>query len=235
LTLSGACLNIASYALNTFLPALMIRYHHATVAEAGIVGAVVFGLTGLVGLTLGGQVADRVHLSYPSGRLKLGAGCLLIAAPLLWLGLNRPPGEIIQVTVLLALGWTLWFMYFVTVYPTVQDVVEPRLRATAMALFFFFQYVLGAGFGTLITGLLSDRFAADAMRAAGATELTEAMRAVGLHASLSAVVPLAVLLTGVALLLASRHFAADAAKVAGVQQRTDPSVSPAPTTGGKRT
>jgi predicted MFS family arabinose efflux permease len=235
LTLSGACLNIASYALNTFLPALMIRYHHATVAEAGIVGAVVFGLTGLIGLTLGGQVADRVHLSFPSGRLKLGGGCLLIAAPLLWLGLNRPPGEIVQVTVLLALGWTLWFMYFVSVYPTVQDVVEPRLRATAMALFFFFQYVLGAGFGTLVTGLLSDRFAADAMHAAGATELTEAMRAVGLQASLSAVVPLAVLLTGGALFLASRHFAADAAKVSGVLHRTDASVSPAPTFGGKRT
>jgi predicted MFS family arabinose efflux permease len=227
-TLSGATLNIASYALNTFLPALMIRYHHASVAEAGVVGAVVFGVTGLVGLTVGGQIADRIHLAFPSGRLKFGAICLLCAAPLLWFGLARPPGEIIQVTVLLSLGWMLWFMYFVTVYPTVQDVVEPRLRATAMALFFFFQYVLGAGFGTLITGMLSDGFAAQAMRAAGAAELTDAMRALGLQASLNLVVPLTVLVTGVALLLASRHFVADAANASGKQGLSGAAKAPAP-------
>ena len=234
LTLSGASLNFASYALSTFLPALMIRYHHATVEQAGIVGAVVFGLTGLISLTLGGQVADRIHQSFPYGRLKFGAACLLLAAPLLWFGLDRPPGEIVVVTALLGFGWLLWFMYFVTVYPTVQDVVEPRLRATAMAVFFFFQYVLGAGFGTLVTGFLSDRLAADAMRAAGATEITDAMRALALQASLSMVVPLAVLLTGVALLLASRHFPADSANVCGVRRQPHLSKASMPTSAGKR-
>ncbi len=224
-TISGASFNFASYALSTFLPALMIRYHHATVGQAGGVGAVVFGLTGLLGLTLGAQVADRVHRAFPRGRLKLGAISLLLSAPLLWLGLARSPGEIVVTTAFLAVGWLLWFIYYVTVYPTVQDVVEPRLRATAMSLYFFFQYILGAGFGTLITGLLSDRFAANAMRATGATEMSEGMRALGLQGSLGTVVPLAVLLTGIALLFASRHVAADAARAAGTNVPIDPAES----------
>jgi hypothetical protein len=42
-----------------------------------------------------------------------------------------------------------------TIPAALQDVVEPRLRAAAMAVYFFFQYVLGAGFGTIVTGALS--------------------------------------------------------------------------------
>ncbi|HEU0204240.1 MAG TPA: MFS transporter, partial [Burkholderiaceae bacterium] len=150
--LSGAAVNFAAYAMGTFLPSLMIRYHHVNVAQAGAVAAVVLGLTGLIGLAAGGWIADKVHQGFKRGRLMLGAACLLAAAPLLWFGLTRPAGAVGTVTALLALGWLLYFMYFVTVYPSVQDVVEPRLRATAMAVYFFFQYVLGAGFGTVITG-----------------------------------------------------------------------------------
>ena len=37
-----------------------------------------------------------------------------------------------------------------------------------MAVYFFFQYVLGAGFGTVVTGIVSDFYAKQAMLAAGA-------------------------------------------------------------------
>ena len=33
---SGATVNFAAYAIGTFLPSLMIRYHHVNVAQAGI-------------------------------------------------------------------------------------------------------------------------------------------------------------------------------------------------------
>ncbi|HEU4412115.1 MAG TPA: MFS transporter [Polyangiaceae bacterium] len=210
--LSGASVNFAAYALSTFLSALLVRYHHATVARAGGASAIVLGVTGLVGLSVGGWVADKAHGAFPRGRLLLGAGSLLLAAPLLWLGLGRPAGDVAGATAFLALGWLLYFMYFVTVYASVQDVVEPRLRATAMSVYFFFQYVLGAGFGTVVTGALSDYYARRAMRAAGAEQLTEAMRASGLQAALGLVIPLAALVTGLTLWLAARRFVADAAR-----------------------
>ncbi len=210
---SGATVNFAAYAMGTFLPSLMIRYHDVNVAQAGLVSAVVLGVTGLVGLCLGGALADKLHSAFPRGRLLLGTGCMLVAAPLLWLGFTRPAGEVVTTTMLLSAGWLLYFMYFVTVYPALQDVVDARLRATAMAVYFFFQYVLGAGFGTVVTGIVSDFYAKQAMLAAGATETSAAFRAIGLQSSLSRVIPLAILLTGVALWLAARRFVADAARV----------------------
>ncbi|HEU4538897.1 MAG TPA: MFS transporter [Polyangiaceae bacterium] len=222
--LSGASVNFAAYALSTFLPALLVRYHHASVARAGGASAIVLGVSGLVGLSFGGWVADRLHGAFPRGRLLLGAYSLLLAAPLLWLGLGRPAGDVAGATALLAFGWLLYFMYFVTVYASVQDVVGPRLRATAMSVYFFFQYVLGAGFGTVVTGALSDHFAKRAMRAAGADQLTEAMRATGLQESLVLVIPLAILLTGVALWFAAGRFVADAARAsAGARAGGEPS------------
>ena len=141
-----------------------------------------------------------------------GAIALLLAAPLLWLGLSQPAGAVTLLTVLLCAGWLLYFFYYVTVYPALQDVIGPRLRATAMAVYFFFQYVLGGALGTLITGGLSDHFAEAAMLAANASELTPAFKAAGLQTSLALCVPATILLTGLALLLASRTFVADAAR-----------------------
>ncbi|HYS88144.1 MAG TPA: hypothetical protein VEN78_24570, partial [Bradyrhizobium sp.] len=52
---------------------------------------------------------------------------------------------------------------------------QPQGHA-AMAVYFFFQYVLGAGFGTVVTGIVSDFYAKQAMLAAGAAETSAAFR-----------------------------------------------------------
>ena len=209
--LSGAAINFAAYSLNTFLPALLVRVHGLNVAQAGGISSLVLGATGLFGLTLGGMLADKLHQAFPRGRLLCGAVALLRAAPLLWLGLTQPKGAVTMLTVLLCGGWLLYFLYFVTVYPAIQDVVDARLRATAMAVYFFFQYVLGGAVGSLVTGALSDHYAKSAMRAAGAEEMAPAFAAVGLQQSLALAVPLSILVTSIALLLAARSFVRDAA------------------------
>ena len=63
----------------------------------------------------------------------MGAYTLLIAAPLFYLALSQSPGSNLNVFMLLyGTGWVLFFLYYVSVYTAVQDVVEPRLRASAM-------------------------------------------------------------------------------------------------------
>lgn len=210
--LSGAAINFAAYALNTFLPALLVRVHGLNLAQAGGISSLVLGATGLIGLTLGGVLADKLHQAFPRGRLLFGAIALLVAAPLLWLGLTQPKGAVTLLTVLLCGGWLLYFLYFVTVYPAIQDVVDARLRATAMAVYFFFQYVLGGAVGSLVVGALSDHFAKAAMQAAGAAEKTPAFIAQGLQQSLALGVPAAIAVTGIVLLLAARSFVKDAAR-----------------------
>lgn len=210
--ISGAAINFAAYALNTFLPALLVRVHGLNLAQAGGISSLVLGATGLIGLTLGGVLADKLHQAFPRGRLLFGAAALLIAAPLLWLGLSQPKGAVTLLTVLLCSGWLLYFLYFVTVYPAIQDVVDARLRATAMAVYFFFQYVLGGAVGSLVVGALSDHYARAAMLAAGASETSPAFIAQGLQQSLSLGVPAAIAVTGFVLLLAAKSFVKDASR-----------------------
>lgn len=208
---SGAAINFAAYAMATFLPAFLARFHGLSIAQAGFVTAIVLGVAGVAGLTGGGVLADRMHLKHSRGRLLVGAVALLVSAPLLYSAFVQPAGEVAMLTALMALGWMLYFVYYVTVYSSLQDVIEPQLRATAMAVYFFFMYVLGGALGSVVAGALSDHYAQRELARAGLGEMTDAIRAIGLQASLSQLVPLAILLTGVAVFLASRTFARDSA------------------------
>ena len=143
---SGATVNFAAYAMGTFLPTMLIRYHGLSIGKAGLIAAIVLGVTGLIGLTAGGWLADYLHKRFLRGRLLLASCSMLVATPLLYFGLAQPAGAADAATILLSLGWLLYFSYYCSVYSALQDVVEPRLRATAMAVYFFFQYVLGRRF-----------------------------------------------------------------------------------------
>ena len=112
-----------------------------------------------------------------------------------------------------AMGWLFAYNFYTCVYTAVQDVVEPRLRATAMALFFAGLYLLGGGLGPVIVGGLSDYLAQHAMFAASANEVSEAFRALGLHSAMY-LVPAAMGLTGVFLLAAISTYKNDATKMA---------------------
>lgn len=205
---SGAFVNFASYSMSTFLPALLMRYHHLDVGKAGAVAGISLGLVGVAGLLVGGWAADRMYHWRANGRLLLAAWSMLVATPLIGLALWQPVGEITLLTLFLALGWMLVYVYYVTVYTALSEVVEPGLRATAMSLYFFAMYVCGAAFGAMVVGGLSDRLAAAAMQAAGQTQMTEALRAIGLHQAMY-VVPVMILLTALSLFGAAKRFEAD--------------------------
>jgi predicted MFS family arabinose efflux permease len=179
--ISGALHNFNAYAVNAFLPAYLGRYHGLGIQRANTISAFTLGAVGVIGLLGGGAAADWARKKSPRGRMLLGASALLALTPLTYLALDRPKGDMVGFMILMGTAWMLFYIYYVTVYPTVQDVVEPSLRGTAMALYFFAMYVLGGAFGTTALGMLSDYFAKRAMAGAGAVEMTEAFRAVGLH------------------------------------------------------
>jgi MFS family permease len=97
------------------------------------------------------------------------------------------------------------------VYAAIQDVIEPRLRGTAVALYFCFMYILGASMGPVGTGFLSDHFAVKAMTDAGATSMTEAFKAIGLHHAMY-VIPVLALAAAAVLFAASRTMENDVRK-----------------------
>ncbi len=212
LTLAGLAFNFATYANNAFMVSMMMRYFQVSIADASLATGVIVGLTGLLGLTLGGWVADRLHQRFARGRLLFAATSMLIAA--LCTGWSLWAGRIdfTVFVVVFSIGWLFSYNFYTCVYTALQDVVEPRLRATAMALFFAGLYLLGGGLGPVVVGLLSDHYANAAMLAAGASEMTEAFKAVGLHDAMY-LIPISLLLTMLLLLQASRGFQADALKM----------------------
>ena len=209
--LSGLTVNFAVYAGNGFLVALLQRYFHLPIDQASIFTGGIVGLTGLVGLTVGGLLADKLHERSERGRLLLGAVSLAVAAPLTWLALQVGSDGVKAFSFLFGLGWLSYYSYYTCVYPAVHDVVQPRLRATAFALYFAGMYLLGGAMGPLVVGAISDHYAHAAMAAAGGTDLN-LFKAQGLHDALF-LIPWMFLLTALFVFLAARSFPADAARM----------------------
>ncbi len=169
----------------------------------------IVGVTGLVGLTCGGWLADRIHERYERGRLLFAAASMLVATVCTGYALLAGRIDVAVFVVVFSIGWLFSYNFYTCVYTAIQDVVEPRLRATAMALFFAGLYLLGGGLGPVVVGLLSDYFAEAAMLAAGAEQLGEAHKAIGLHNAMY-LIPASLLLTMGFLLQAARSFGHDA-------------------------
>lgn len=217
LTLAGLTFNFATYACNSFMVPMLQRYFLMSLQGAAVATGIIAGLTGLVGLTLGGWLADKAHEKSERGRLLLATGSLLVATLATGFALFSGRIEVGVFVGVFSIGWLFAYTFYTCVYTAIQDVVEPRLRATAMALFFAGLYLLGGGLGPVVVGLLSDHFAHAAMYAAGAGEMTEAFKAVGLHDAMY-LIPVALALTTLALFQAARCFGRDARRMREGQQ-----------------
>lgn len=165
---SGALHNFNMYALGSFVAPFLVRFHFLSFADAGWIAAAVYGFSGIVGLGGGGALADRLYHQRVDGRLIVGTASIVIPAPLMFLALMQPSGDVWGFSLLMGTGCGVMYAYYATVYATIHDVVEPSLRGTAMALYFFAMYLLGASLGPVGTGLASDYFTFQAASAAGA-------------------------------------------------------------------
>jgi MFS family permease len=177
---SGAVHNFNMYALGTFLASFLKRYHQVSVERAGQVSGLVCGF-GALGIFAAGWLADRAFQRGVRGRLHVACIGLAAAIPCLLLALAAPAGQLG-----LCAGWLLpacmlLYAYYGTVYATIQDIIEPSLRGTAMAIYFCAMYLLGAVLGPVATGWVSDHCARRAAAAEGSTDVTELHKAIGLH------------------------------------------------------
>ena len=213
---SGAFHNFNMYAIGAFLSPFLQRVHHLNKLNAGMISMVVYGLAGIPGLIVGGMLGDRMVRRKPNGRLVVATVAIFISAPLMFFGLARPLGDMVGFVLFAGLGMASMYVYYSTVYSAIQDVIEPSLRGTAMALYFFAMYVLGASLGPVGMGFLSSHFTRSAALAAGVTDTSfQALRpfaAEGLHSALY-VVPVFGVLLGLVLLAASRTVARDMEKL----------------------
>ncbi len=218
--ISGAVHNFNTYALGTFLTSVIRRYHELDARAAGLASGLVWGF-GALGMFLAGWLGDAAFRRRVSGRLEVSCGAIALAVPFILIGLAVPPGHPWRFAFWLVLTYAMMSAYYGTVYAAIQDIIEPALRGTAMAVYFFAMYLLGAVLGPVATGWISDSLAARAARLAGVDAtfsktgrliVADEFRAVGLHQAMYVVPALCVVLV-VVLFAASRAVSADRARL----------------------
>jgi MFS family permease len=209
--LSGIFHNFNMYALNSFNSPFLQRFHELSTREANNISSIAVGAVGAIGLLAGGWLADKMSLKRRNARLVLSSWSMTITAPCIFFALNQPKGSITAYVLLMALGSITMYVYYATVYTAIQEVIEPRLRGTAVAIYFCCMYIFGASLGPVGTGILSDHFAKKAMTDAGASSMTEAFKAIGLHHAMYAI-PVLALAAAFVLYMASRTMEKDVRK-----------------------
>jgi MFS family permease len=177
---SGAIHNFNMYAQGQFLSSFMMRYHELDIRKAGMISGIVYGFGG-IGILFGGWACDLLAKRRISGRLEVATLALLVYVPSWFIALAQPRGSVWGFAAWVLPGIMLSYVYYSGVYAAIQDIIEPALRGTAMAIYFFAMYLLGASLGPVVCGGVSDYFAHRAMLAEGATQLSATARAIGLY------------------------------------------------------
>jgi predicted MFS family arabinose efflux permease len=158
ISISGALHNFNAYAVGAFLSPFLQRYHGLTVQGAGYVSSVGYACGGL-GLIVGGWACDRIVRRRIGGRLEVSAAALAVSTACVYLALRQGHKDVFGFTAWFLPGLFFFYFYYSGVYATIQDITEPALRGTAMAVYFLAMYVLGAAMGSYVTGLVSDSLA----------------------------------------------------------------------------
>ena len=145
--------------INIFTGSFFIRKFGLSVAEVGMILAIGIGLGGVCGSLLGGWLADR--FAGARGRSYALVPCLgtLSAGALFLVTFTR---ESWPVALFFLIAGNVADVKSAPIYAAVQNMAPPHMRATAAAGAMLAMTGLGTGTGPLITGAISDSFAAKA-------------------------------------------------------------------------
>jgi MFS transporter, Spinster family, sphingosine-1-phosphate transporter len=137
-------------------PTFFIRSHGMSTGELGSWFAAIQGTGTLVGTYLGGELATRFAWQ-DERRQMLGVMTCYALLGLLMVALYGAADHHVAFA---AMAATSLFagMCNGPLFATVQSVVEPRMRATAVSLMYLSTNLIGLGLGPLAVGMLSDAF-----------------------------------------------------------------------------
>ncbi len=148
-----ALVSAAGYSLTAFAPAFLMRTHGMSLGQVGISYGLATGLLGILGLLIVGRISDRLAARDPRWLLWIVViliAILLPASALAFIVENRT-----WCVWLLALSYVIGTAYLAPSIAAIQRLVLPEHRATASAIFLFFNATLGA-VGPFLTGVISD-------------------------------------------------------------------------------
>jgi MFS family permease len=199
LVIGSALAAMLGFGLNYFFTSLMIRQFEVGLAEAGLYSGLIASLPAAVSVIGSGWLGDKLGAKNPAAYALVPAICLVIGGPIYAFAITRESLGLLLG--LVSIATFLNFGYLGITYAALQNLMHPRMRATAFAVLNVV-YGIASALGPFLLGLLSDRMALSYGVAEG---LTVAMAISGLL----------YLWAGAHYLLAARHIGPDMARTHG--------------------
>ena len=167
-TLAFPTIAFVTYGIGFWTAPLLLRLHETNAADVGLYLGLGTASGGLIGVTLGGVMADWFKQKHPAGRLLIGHWTIVGTVPLvLWMMYT----ESLYVAFWLNFVHHFFTSSWASVAPsTAADLVMPRMRAVAGAYFLLVNTFLGLALGPYVIGQVSD------VLVAGGTAPAEALR-----------------------------------------------------------
>nr|WP_184095612.1 MFS transporter [Sphingopyxis panaciterrulae] len=156
LALAASITGFLAFGKGVWVVILFIRSHGLSPGETGLLLGIMMGLASMVGIWLGGMLADRFGQRDKRHILTGPAVGMAIATPFLFMGYWVTDWRLS--IALLILPTALNSVYYGPTFACVQGLVRPEARAMASAVMLFAQNLIGLGLGPLFFGMLSDAF-----------------------------------------------------------------------------
>lgn len=153
-----AVTNFAAAGVGSFLPQYFTRTFNLSYGLTGVLFGVIGALSTLGGTFSGGVIVDWISRRDHRWYVWLPAIGVVTATPL-YVASFLLPNPVVAMTILVFAGAAL-FLYFTPTQVVLQNMVEPRMRATAAYIFFVVSAIVGFGFGPALLGYISDVLAA---------------------------------------------------------------------------
>ncbi len=166
LAFGAACASVNGYGVALWLPSFFMRSLDMTLVETSwfYSGIALFG--GVLGIWLGGLIADKLGARSRGAYPLVPAFAFLIAMPLSFAAMNSDSRLAVFFLFLVPTGLNLAWLG--PVLASVQHLVPSTMRATASALFLLINNLVGIALGTWYFGAVSDvlkpHFGAESLR-----------------------------------------------------------------------
>ncbi len=150
---AGICITFSTVSLNSWGVDFAKNYKDFSLREASVSLSLITLFSLVLGVLVGGYVADRLHRMFAYGRIIAVTAAFLLAAPFLLLAIQSEEKS----TVLLGLFVAAFFMswYHGPVTAVLHDMMPRRAHATSIGVYMFATQLLG-GLGPPVVGKISD-------------------------------------------------------------------------------
>lgn len=194
-TVGFPAISFVTYGIGFWSPPFMQRFHGETIADAGLYLGLGSAIGGFIGIVLGGVIADHFRAKTVNARLYVGLAIPLLTVPFAL-------GFLYTQSIVMAYIYSFLFSVISPAWigcaaSTVNDLVMPRMRATASAFYLLMNTFVGLALGPFLIGQFSDLYNRSGVESADALQLAMTL---GLGAFALSVA---------ALLLACRYLADD--------------------------